>query len=151
MAQHPQFLVDGLQPLALGRRHPFRGKAGAHPLELRHRLEHPGQAFDRGPRHHRAAMRPRIDEARGHELPQRLTHRRTRHVEALCDVGFVERRSRRQRAAHDLVRQLQAQFLGARDLFRIGRSAVDAANHGLGRGGRTRGCPGRKIVKTHVF
>ncbi len=65
-------------------------------------------------------MRPRIDQARGHELAQRLADRRARNVKAPCDVGLVERRARRQRAAHDFVGELQTQFFGARDLVRIG-------------------------------
>jgi len=98
----------------------------------------------------RAAMRPGVDQAGGHELPQCLPHRRARHLEALCDIGLVERRSRRQRAAHDFVGQFQPKFLGARDLVRLGRRAVDAANHRLGLGGGTRWSSGRKIVQTHV-
>jgi hypothetical protein len=152
IAQHPQFLVDGLQPMALRGLHPLGGKAGAQRFQLRHRLEHPGQPLDRGPRHHCAAMRARIDQAGGRELAERLAHRRARYIEALCDVGFVEGRSRRQRAAHDFVGELQAQLLRPRDLVRIGRGAVDAANHHrLGLGGRTLGNAGRGILETHGF
>jgi hypothetical protein len=61
-----------------------------------------------------------IDQTAGRELAQRLTDRRARHVETSRDIGLVEGCSRRQRAAHDFVRQLQAQFLRARDLVRIG-------------------------------
>ncbi len=133
VAQYPQLLVDSLQPVPLRRRHSLRGKPGAECFELRHRLEHPGQPFDRGPRHHRAAMRPGIDKTAGHQLTQRLAHRRARHLEAPGDVGLVKRRSRRQRAAHDFIRQLQPQFLRARDLVLIGRGAVHAPDHRFGR------------------
>src|SRR5664280_1757053 len=77
-----------------------------------------------------------IDQTAGRELAQRLADRRARHVEASRDVGLVERRSRRQRAAHAFVRQLQAQCLRARDLVRIWRSAVHASNHRLCLAGR---------------
>jgi len=51
------------QPVAFPRVHAFGGEAGAQRLQLRHGLEHPGEPFDRRPRHHRAAMRAGIDEA----------------------------------------------------------------------------------------
>ena len=137
--------------MALRRRHPLGGEAGAQRFQLRHRLEHAGQPFDRGPRHHRAAMRAGIDQAAGRELAQRLAHRRARHVEAPRDIGLVERRARRQRAAHDLVGQLQPQFLGARDLVRIAATARStrrtATRLGAGRCGALR----RKIVEAHAF
>jgi hypothetical protein len=120
VAQHPQLLVYRLQPVALRRQHSFRGETGAQRFQLRHGLEHPGQPFDRGPRHHRAAMRAGIDQTAGGELAQRLTDRRARYVEASRDIGLVEPCSRRQRAAHDFIRQLQPQFLSSRDLVRIG-------------------------------
>ena len=120
IAQHPQLLVDRFQPMPLRRRHSLRGKPGTQRFQLRHRLEHPGQPLDRGPRHHRAAMRAGIDQAAGHELAQCLAHRRARHLEAPGNVGLVQRGSRRQPTAHDFVRKLQTQFLRARDLVLIG-------------------------------
>ena len=62
MAQHPQFLVDRLEPMALGRRHSLGGQPRTERFELRHRLEHSAQAFDRWLRHHRAAMGARLDQ-----------------------------------------------------------------------------------------
>ena len=150
IAQHPQFLMHGFQRLALRRRHSFRGKARAQRFQLRHRLEHAGEPVERRPRHHRAAMRPRIDQAGGRKLAQRLAYRRARDIEALRDLGFVERGTGRQRAAHDFVGELQPQFFGARDLARHGGRAVDAADHLCARD-RTRRRTARKIVQTHVF
>jgi hypothetical protein len=98
----------------------------------------------------RATTAPRCALASTRPEAQRLPHRRARYLEAPRDVGFVERCSRRQRAAHDFVCQLQAQFLGAGDLVRMGRSAIDAPNHRRLIGG-TRWSAGRNIVKTHVF
>jgi hypothetical protein len=118
MAQHPQFLVDRLQGATLDRRHALGGKAGAQGFQFGHRFEHPGQPVDRWLRHHRAAMRPRVDQAAGGELAQRFAHRGARDVEAPRNIGFVERGTGRQRAAHDLVGELQPQLLGARDLVR---------------------------------
>ena len=51
----------------------------------------------------------------------------------------------------DFVGQLQPQFLGAGDLVRIGRGAVDAPNRRVGFGTGTLRRGSRKIVKTHVF
>ena len=149
IAQHPQFLVNGLQPVAFDRRHSLGGKPRAERFQFRHRLEHFVQAIDRGPRHDGAAMRPRVDEAASGQLAQGLAHRRARHAEAPCDVGLVERGSRRQRAAHDFIRQLQPQFFRACDLLGVGGRAVDAPDRRR-LGGALRSIA-RKIVKTHVF
>ena len=147
VAQHPQFLVDRFQPVALGRRHPLRGQPRAQRFQFRHRLEHAAQTLDRGLRHHRAAMGPRFDESRGRKLPQRLAHRRARHIEAPRDVGLVQRRSRRQRAAHDLVGQLQTQFLGASEFV----DARAATNDRLRFRNGAKRCQVWEVVKAHAF
>jgi len=148
LASRPQLLVDRLQPVTFRGRHAFRGEPGAQGLQLGHRLEHLGHPFDRGPGHHRAAMRAGIDQPAGRELTQGLAHRRARDIEAARDIGFIERRARRQRAAHDFVGELQPQFLGARDLVGTGGCAVDALNH---RVCRPLTVADREIVKAHVF
>ena len=130
------------------RRHAFGGKAGAQRFQFRHRLEHAGQPLDRGPRHHRAAMRTGIDQAGGNQLSQRFAHRGARDIEAPRNVGLVQRRARRQRAADDLVGKLQPQFLGAGDLVRKRRTAIDAPDDRPARVGSRR-CP--EDVEAHVF
>jgi hypothetical protein len=130
--------------VALGGGHALGGKAGAQRLQLRHRLEHALQPFDRRLRHHRAAMRPCLDEAARHQLAQRLAHRRTRDVETSRDVGLVQRRAGGQGSAHDLVGKLKTQLLGTRDLLQRRQCPVDARHHRLGRQ-----CSLRKIVKRH--
>ena len=82
MDQHPQFLVDRLQHVPLGRRHALGGKAGAQGFESRPSPRTCRSAVRSRPRHHGAAMRPRIDQAAGRELAQRLAHRGARDVEA---------------------------------------------------------------------
>jgi hypothetical protein len=93
-------------------------------------------------------MRLRLDQSARNQLPQRLAHRRARHRKAPRDVGFVERRARRQRAAHDFIRELQAQLLRASDFCRRRLCTVDAANRRLG---CATPCVSRNIVKAHVF
>src|SRR4051812_1161340 len=91
-------------------------------------------------------MRARLDQAGCRELAQCLPHRRARNVEALRDLGLVERRARCQRATNDLIRKLQPQFLGTRDLGNRRRRAIDALH--LRSGPLTQA--GRKIVETHA-
>ena len=112
MDQHPQFLVHRLERAPLGCRHPLGGKAGAQRLELGHRLEHADQPVVARPRHHGAAMRAAHRPARSAascRIASRTGVRDT--LEAARNVGLVERGARRQRAAHDLVGELQPQFL----------------------------------------
>ncbi|MGY4283710.1 hypothetical protein ACVWXO_002930 [Bradyrhizobium sp. LM2.7] len=111
-----------------------------------HCLEHARQPLDRRLRHHRAAMGARFDEAARHQLAQRLAHRRTRDVEAPCNVGFVKRRAGSKGAAHDLVGELKTQLLGTRDLLHRWRGTVDAWHHRLGRYYAP-----REIVKRHTI
>ena len=89
---------------------------------------------------------PRLDQAGGGELAHRLAHRRARHAEAARDVGLVERGARRQRAAHDLVGKLQAQFLGARDLHPDGDARSIRRTTASARGAAV----GREVVEAHA-
>ena len=75
IAQHPQLLMHRLELVAFDRGHAFRRMPRAQGFQFGHRLEHVGEPLNRGPRHHRAAMRPRLDQAGGDELAQRLAHR----------------------------------------------------------------------------
>ena len=126
IAEDPQFLVDRFELLAIRRRHPFRSEPRANRFQLRHRLEHAGQPLDRRLRHHSAAMGAGFHQTTGDQP-----------------------RSRRQHAAHDLVGELQPQFLRARDLVPLRRRAIDAANHRLGLRVGLR-IAGRKVVEAHV-
>ena len=118
---HAQFFVDILERAPLGAGHALGGKAGAQRLQFRHDLEHAGELLGARPRHHGGAMGAHLHQPARRQQADRLAHRRARHLEAPRQRGFVERGAGRQRAAHDLVGELQAQFLGAR-LARPGRS-----------------------------
>ena len=150
MAQDPQLFVDRFQLLAISRRHPLGGKPRAQRFQLRHRLEHFGQTVERRLRHDSAAMGAGFDQATGYQLAQRFTHRRARHGKAPRNVGLVERRPRRQHAAHDLVGKLQPQLFRARDLVPQRRSTVHAPDRRVGLGAGRRRSRG-EIVKTHAF
>ncbi len=97
--------------------HPLGGETRAHRLEFGHRLEHAGQAVDRRPRHHGAAMRRARRPGRSPPVgaapraPACATRRSAAPVSVSSSAG-----PGRQHAAHDLVGQLQPQLLGARDL-----------------------------------
>jgi hypothetical protein len=83
-------------------------------------------------------------------LPQRLADRRARHGKAPRDIGLVERRSRRQHAAHDLVSELQPQLFRARDLVPQRRGPIDAPDRRPGvRAGWRRS--GGEIIEAHDF
>src|SRR5581483_995969 len=75
--------VKALDGLALRRARAQRTEARAQRLELRHGLEHVLQAGDVDDRHREAAPRLRFHEAGGGEVPQRVTDRAARDLEAL--------------------------------------------------------------------
>ncbi|MGY3078604.1 hypothetical protein ACVWZZ_005012 [Bradyrhizobium sp. LM6.10] len=91
-------------------------------------------------------MSTRFDETACHELAQCFPHRRARNAEAARDIGFVKRRAGGKGSAHDLVGELQAQLLGARDLLHRRRRPIGARHHRLGRQ-----CSLRKVVKRHTI
>src|SRR6476646_8652382 len=96
-------------------------------------------------------MRAGIDQAACGKLPQRLAYRRAGHAEAPRDIGFVQCRAGRQRAANDFIGELKAQLFGARDLALLRRGAVDAPDHRLGIGAALWRTDRRKIVEAHGF
>ncbi len=98
----------------LRRGHALGGQAGAQCLEFAQGFEHGDELGLIGPRHHRAAMRSRIDEPAGPEQTDGLAYRRARDVEAPRQLHLVEGDARGQFAAHDVVRDLHAQALGKR-------------------------------------
>ena len=90
----------------------------------------PARRCARRPRHQRGAVRARLDQPAGRELPDRLAHRRARDLEAARELRLVERRAGRERAAHDLVGKLQPQLLGQRLARPAKRSAASGATSG---------------------
>ena len=106
------FLVHGFQRAPLRAGHALGGKAGAQRLKLGHGFEHAGELFLARPRHHRATVGADLDQAAGGELADRLAHRRARDAVSLRQIHLVEGGAGGEHAAHDLVGELQTQFLG---------------------------------------
>ena len=112
--QHAQFFVDILERAPLHAGHALGGKAGAKRLQFRHDFEHAGELLRARPRHDGGAVGAHFHQPARRQHADRFTHRRARNFEAARQRGFVERGAGRERAAHDFVGELQAQFLRAR-------------------------------------
>ena len=113
---------------ALVRRHGAGGFARAQRLELEHDQKHLFEPFARDAGDDGAATRARFGEAGCFELADGLADGRARDAEFARKLDLLERQAGRQAAAHDLVRQKLADFLGAG----AGRRTVGAFSHGNG-------------------
>ena len=88
-------------------------------------------------------MRACLYKSARRKLADRLAHRRARHAEAARKLHLVERLAWRERAAHDVVGKLRAQFLGAR-LAQDGRACLALGNQL----GHARASAGRSMTLT---
>ena len=103
-----------------------------------HHLEHAAQAVEGGQGDQGAAVRPRLDQAGGGQLADRLAHRGAGNAEAGGDLHLFQGCAGGQAALDDFIGNHQAQFFAPRRLAAgpgSGGGRLGALGRGNGRQG----------------